>query len=46
MVAAKWSQLKRGGEAGVHKTNPPIGGLLSATKTRDEAAALPSWKIP
>lgn len=40
MVGAKWAKLKRGGESGIHKTNPPIGGLVSETKTRDEAASL------
>jgi hypothetical protein len=39
MVGAKWAKLKKGG-AGGYKSDSPIGGSVSETKTRDEASKI------
>lgn len=38
MMASKLANLRKGGDKGVHKSNPPIGGLVQKPITQKEAA--------
>lgn len=37
MVGARMANLKKGGDAGIHKTNPPMGGLVPAVSIKRAA---------